>query len=689
MREPIGRRKFLALSAATAALGSLRPAWAAEATIAAKTSKSSPSGHELNGIISSPISTSALAVNPALMATPEKAADQACRQAVAKADCYGHGWLQCQEECHLLADWVAVATPEEALAVRQAGWRKPILVLMASRFPGGSARERLRQLISQDVTLTLAAMADLAVLSAAAAEVGRPARVHLKIDTGMSRSGVLPDGAPALVHQARRQSGVALSGSFTRIMLRLTRRIKPTQRNNCRVSWPRSRPAAAMPRDSCSTAPTPPPRSIAPETHFDMVRVGIAMYGHQPSDEMQRRLPLRPVLRLVGRLTQVKDIPAGSKIGYGQTYQFERPATIGLVPVGYADGYCRCFSNNAVMRIAGRPAPIRGRVCMDQTMIELTGLPGVKVGDEVEIIGGTRPHPTALRAWRRWPAQSTTRSWSGWARASTASRWRRMRPDTKNPRAMKKIAIIGAGISGLAAATALLRANQAGAGVEFTLFERSHRLGGVMATERMDGCLIEAGPDSFLSEKSSGADFCGTLGLGDQIIGSNDDRRKTYIVVNNRLLAAIPDGLMFMVPTKILPTIASPLFTWSTKFKMALEFFAKPSAGTRDETVGDMIRRHYGQEVVERLADPLLSGVYGGDADSLSVEAVLPRFAEIERNYGSLGRGMLAAQRKMAEIAKRTEASERPRSLFSSLTGGMQQMADTVARTPAAGFRAT
>ena len=95
-----------------------------------------------------------------------------------------------------------------------------------------------------------------------------------------------------------------------------------------------------------------------PESHFDMVRVGIATYGHQPSDEMQRRLPLRPVLRLVGRLTQVKDVPAGSRVGYGQTYRFDHPARIGLVPVGYADGYCRSFSNRAVMRIesAGRAA---------------------------------------------------------------------------------------------------------------------------------------------------------------------------------------------------------------------------------------------------------------------------------------------------------------------------------------------
>lgn len=243
---------------------------------------------------------------------------------------------------------------------------------------------------------------------------------------------------------------------------------------------------------------------------------------------------------------------------------------------------------------------------------------------------------------------------------------------------MKRVAIIGAGISGLAAAVAIQRAKEAGAEVEFTLFERSQRLGGVMVTEYIDDCLIEAGPDSFLSEKTYGADFCKTFGLGDQIIGSNDNERKTYIVVNNRLIA-MPDGLMFMVPTKILPTITTPLFTWGTKLKMGLEFFAKPPQTNGDETVGDMVRRHYGQEVVERLADPLLSGVYGGDADSLSVQAVLPRFAEMERKYGSLSRGMLAARKKMAEMTRKMGPNYKPRPLFSSLKNGMQQLVDAVA----------
>lgn len=243
---------------------------------------------------------------------------------------------------------------------------------------------------------------------------------------------------------------------------------------------------------------------------------------------------------------------------------------------------------------------------------------------------------------------------------------------------MKRIAIVGGGISGLAAATAIQRAKEAGADVEFALFERSNRLGGVMITEFVDDCLIEAGPDSFLSEKTYGADFCKTFGLGDQIIGSNDEERKTYIVVHNRLIA-MPDGLMFMVPTKILPTVTTPLFTWGTKIKMGLELLAKPPATNGDETVRDMVRRHYGQEVVERLADPLLSGVYGGDADSLSVQAVLPRFADMERRYGSLSRGMLAARKKMADMTKKMGAGYKPRPLFSSLKDGMQQLVDAVA----------
>jgi oxygen-dependent protoporphyrinogen oxidase len=233
---------------------------------------------------------------------------------------------------------------------------------------------------------------------------------------------------------------------------------------------------------------------------------------------------------------------------------------------------------------------------------------------------------------------------------------------------MTSIAIIGGGISGLAAAFTLEEPRRAGA-VEYTLFESSPHLGGVLRTEKIEGCILEAGPDSFLTEKPWATDLCRALGLADQLIGSNDAERKTYILVRSRLIP-MPDGLMFMVPTKILPTALSPLFSWTTKLRMAQELFHPPRAADSDESVAVLVERHYGTEMVDRLADPLLSGVYGGEAASLSVRAVLPRFAEMERTHGSLGRAMLAARKKMPRPAKQP--------LFTSLKNGMQQLVETL-----------
>ena len=237
---------------------------------------------------------------------------------------------------------------------------------------------------------------------------------------------------------------------------------------------------------------------------------------------------------------------------------------------------------------------------------------------------------------------------------------------------MKRIAIIGGGISGLSAAYTLEEKRQSGTPVEYVLFESSPRLGGVLVTDRVDGCLVEAGPDSFLTEKPWAADLCRKIGLGDQLIGSNDAERKTYIVARGKLVV-MPDGLMFMVPTKIMPTVLSPLFSVRTKIRMAAEWFHPPHKATEDETVAEMVERHYGSEMVDLLADPLLSGVYGGEASQLSVRAVLPRFADMEAKHGSLGRAMLAARRKMGAAAK---APARP--LFTSLKDGMQQMVDAL-----------
>jgi len=236
---------------------------------------------------------------------------------------------------------------------------------------------------------------------------------------------------------------------------------------------------------------------------------------------------------------------------------------------------------------------------------------------------------------------------------------------------MIRIAIIGGGISGLTAAFALEEHRRAGA-VEYALYESSPRLGGVLRTESIQGCVVEAGPDSFLTEKYWAADLCRSLGLGDQLIGSNDASRKTYILVDGQL-ALMPDGLMFMIPTKILPTIFSPLFSWATKLQMARELFHRARVADADESIASLIERHYGAEMVDRLADPLLSGIYGGEAAFLSVRAVLPRFAEMERTHGSLGRAMLSARK-----GKQPAANKNISPIFTSLENGMQQLAEAL-----------
>jgi oxygen-dependent protoporphyrinogen oxidase len=252
-----------------------------------------------------------------------------------------------------------------------------------------------------------------------------------------------------------------------------------------------------------------------------------------------------------------------------------------------------------------------------------------------------------------------------------------------------RIAIIGGGIAGLAAAFELEKARSAGADLEYSLFEASERLGGSLASEIVGGAVLECGPDSFLTEKPAAAELCRELGLEGELIPSNDSSRKTYILIRNRLVA-LPDGLMFLVPTKLLPTAFTRLFSFSTKVRMALELLHPPRknrhSSTADESVAALVKRHYGAEVVDRLADPLLAGIYGGDATQLSARTVLPRLVEMESQHGSLTRGMLAAHRQMRRHAKQRGAGGRPgaqsgqKPLFTALRGGMQQLVDAIAQ---------
>jgi oxygen-dependent protoporphyrinogen oxidase len=230
-----------------------------------------------------------------------------------------------------------------------------------------------------------------------------------------------------------------------------------------------------------------------------------------------------------------------------------------------------------------------------------------------------------------------------------------------------RVVIIGGGISGLSAAYYLARG-----GVPSTILESRPRLGGVIQTERVEGCTLEAGPDSFLSAKPAAFDLIRELGLADQVIGSNDRLRVTYVRKGGRLLP-LPDGLMMIVPTRILPLLTTSLLGWKTKLRMGMELLRAPRPKPGDESVADFIQEHYGTEAVDYLAEPLLSGIYGGNPSQLSVTSVLPRFVELANQYGSLTRGVLAAR------AKAGRGARNPAPLFRTLKGGLGQLVDAIA----------
>lgn len=204
----------------------------------------------------------------------------------------------------------------------------------------------------------------------------------------------------------------------------------------------------------------------------------------------------------------------------------------------------------------------------------------------------------------------------------------------------KRVVIVGGGIAGLSAAYELTRA-----GVECIVFEQGSRVGGVIETRTWDGCTIDCGPDSFISAKPEALALIKELGMENELIGSNDHQRTTYIQKRGRLVA-LPDGVMMIVPSKIMPMVKSPLLSWATKIRMGFELLRRPPAAPApDRSVADFVVDHFGRETLDYLAEPLLSGVYGGDPAELSVASVLPRFVDMETKHGSLGRAVMTAKR--------------------------------------------
>ena len=301
--------------------------------------------------------------------------------AVVKANAYGHGAIEVAKVAVACgAEFLAVATVAEGLELRRADFKLPILIL--GLIPSSAAEV----VVANNLTATVADFELAEKISSAAVNLRQRAKVHLKVETGMGRIGATPDAAIILAEKISRLPNVELEGMFSHFAdadnddRTFTRRQIEIFRSTAqRIK------AAGVAIKIFHLAESAAALDI-PDAHFDMVRSGIITYGLYPAPNVRRTIELRPAMKLVARIVQLKKIPAGVSIGYGREFVAERESLIATLPIGYADGYIRAYKNFHA-DVGGQLAPIAGRVCMDQTMLDVTDIDGVKVGDEVILFG--------------------------------------------------------------------------------------------------------------------------------------------------------------------------------------------------------------------------------------------------------------------------------------------------------------
>jgi alanine racemase len=316
---------------------------------------------------------------------------------VVKANAYGHGAEPvARTALESGASWLAVNRVAEGVTLRQAGIRAPILVMGYSPVAGAATA------VAHDLRLTVTSIALAEALSRAAGEAGKIAPVHVKIDTGMGRFGLLPDEAVDFIRALHRWPGLMLEGAYTHFAVADLRDKSYTHRQFAVYR----EVLAALEMEDIQVPVQHVANSAAtldlPEMHLDAVRPGIAIYGLRPSAEVEPAIPLRPALTLKSRVGRVRTLPAGSSISYGRTFVTERPTPVALIPCGYGDGYIRLNSNRGAALIHGQRAPIRGRVCMDQFVVEISGIEGVSLNDEVVLIGRQGDDALPAEEVARW-----------------------------------------------------------------------------------------------------------------------------------------------------------------------------------------------------------------------------------------------------------------------------------------------
>lgn len=302
--------------------------------------------------------------------------------AVVKADGYGHGALEVSREAvRAGADYLAVAVLDEALELRAAGFNLPILVL------GYTPPGQYAKVAELELSQTIFTLDQAEALSTAGLASGKRVTAHLKIDSGMGRLGVQAADAPALAEKIAALPGLILEGAFTHFAMADSRdkshALGQFAAFMSALDDIKARGVNLAIRHCANSAAT----LDLPQTHLDMVRTGIAMYGLRPSDETGESFRLLPAMRFKTCITQLKTLPAGRCVSYGCIYNTTGEERIATLPVGYADGWSRLLSGKAEVLVRGRRAPLVGRICMDQCMINVDGVPEAEAGDEVTLFG--------------------------------------------------------------------------------------------------------------------------------------------------------------------------------------------------------------------------------------------------------------------------------------------------------------
>ncbi len=319
--------------------------------------------------------------------------------AVVKADAYGHGY---REYCRALlesgVDCFAVAMVAEAKELRRAGFNIPILIL------GATLKEEADDIVRYDIMANIYNYEFAKCLSDAAKRQNKTVKIHLKIDTGMSRLGFLcGDNNSDVIEEIVKISkleNVEIDGIFSHFACADEKNSDYTKLQFSRFMKLVSELEEIGINIPCKHIANSAAIMMYPEMHLDMVRAGVILYGYYPSGEVDKsRLLIKPVMTLKSRITQVKTIPSGMGVSYGKTYITDRQTKIATLPIGYADGYMRCLSHRAKIEVGGELCDVIGRICMDQCMIDVTNVNNIDIGDEVIIFGDAQITADDVAGW--------------------------------------------------------------------------------------------------------------------------------------------------------------------------------------------------------------------------------------------------------------------------------------------------